>query len=316
LTPPVRIVVSCTDRKSVRPDESLQLRNYSDHLAERADAWLTRIGEPDTPTLPATDLYQGEHWRVVQQLTSTATASEVDVDVWVASAGYGLIHSTAQIESYAATFATRVEDSITRSTSSSDPEKDAAYWWSRLTDRPRGNGEPASLMELAATDPAAPMVVALSGSYVRAAQADLLGAAEALDDPGQLLLVSGDDRRALRQHRLPADARLQHALGGARISLNARVVRLLLETSSQHGWDPTQIRSLLAASLALQPDLVRYDRQPLTDSEVEEFIRRELADQGPAAQTVLLRRLRDRNLACEQKRFGKLYRHVMEGARS
>ncbi len=316
MTPSVRIVVSCTDRKSVRPDECLQLRNYSDDLTDRADAWLARIAEPDSATLPATDLYQGEHWRIVQQLESTATASGVDVEVWVASAGYGLIHSTTQIESYAATFATRVEDSITRSTSSSDPEEDAAYWWRRLMDRPRGNGEPASLTELAATDPGAPMVVALSGAYVRAAQADLLAAAEALDDPGQLLLVSGDDRRALRRHRLPADARLQQALGGARVSLNARVVRLLVETSSQHSWDPAQIRSLLVASLAQQPDLVRYDRRPLTDSEVEEFIRRELADQGPAAQTVLLRRLRDRNLACEQKRFGKLYRRVVEGARS
>jgi hypothetical protein len=316
LTPPVRIVVSCTDRKSAKPDPRLQLRNYSDDLEKRADAWIARITEPDGPTWPATDLYQGEHWRVVEQFESTAASSGVDVDVWVVSAGYGLIHSHTQIESYAATFATRADDSITRASSTSNPEEDARYWWSRLADRPRSDCGPASLAGLAAANPSAPVLVALSGAYVRAIQADLLDAADTLDDPEQLLLVTGDDRQAVRRHRLPADARLQHSLGGARISLNARIVRFLLETSARHNWVPAQLRSLLATALAQQPDLVRYGRQPLTDREVEAYIRRELTAQGPTPQTVLLRRLRDRNLACEQKRFAKLYRGVVEGARS
>jgi hypothetical protein len=63
------------------------------------------------------------------------------------------------------------------------------------------------------------------------------------------------------------------------------------------------------------PGIVQFNRQTMGDSDIEEFIRTEIAAGGLVAQTLLLRRLRDRNMACEQKRFGHLYRRVVEGVR-
>jgi hypothetical protein len=311
----VRVVVSCSDRKSAPAGATLQLRNHPDDLAARADAWLHRINEPEGNLTPATDLYKGEHWHVVRQFGASGAANGVDVEVWVASAGYGLIHTEVAIESYAATFATRGVDSITRAGSTANPEQDATYWWTRLTSRPERHNGATSLAALAATDPTSPLLIALSGSYVRAVHHDLLQAAQLLGDPGQLLLVTGDDRLAIRPFRLPIDARLQHVLGGARGSLNARVVRLLLETTASHGWDGARIRAQLSALLSELPGIVQFNRQTMGDSDIEEFIRTEIAAGGLVAQTLLLRRLRDRNMACEQKRFGHLYRRVVEGVR-
>ncbi len=309
-------MVSCADRKRAPAGATLQLRNYTEDLVARADAWIQRISTPESTPCPATDLYQGDHWHVVRQFDASGAANELDVEIWVASAGYGLIRSETQIEPYAATFATRGVDSITRSGSLADPEHDATYWWSRLTGRPRIDNRAASLAALAAEDPKAPLLIALSGSYVRAVQYDLLEAAQLLSDPGQLLLVTGDDRLAVRPFRLPVDARLQRVLGGARGSLNARVVRLLLDTTATHRWDGARIRAQLSAFLSQLPELDHFNRQPMSDCEIEEFIRTEIATGGPIPQSRLLRRLRDQNMACEQKRFGKLYRRVVEGVRS
>jgi hypothetical protein len=52
----------------------------------------------------------------------------------------------------------------------------------------------------------------------------------------------------------------------------------------------------------------------MTDAEIEDFIRDGITAEGTIPQTRLLRRLRDNGMACEQKRFGDLYRRVMEGA--
>jgi|688.fasta_scaffold14087_5 hypothetical protein len=310
----VRIVVSCTDRKSAPADATLQLRNYTDELTARADAWIERISRPTRTGRPAGDLYQGGHWHVVRQFGAIGDKNGLAVEVWVVSAGYGLIQSESVIEPYAATFATRGADSITRVDSNANAGDDAAYWWSRLSGRRRSDHRAASLASLAASDPQSPLLIALSGSYVRAIQKDLLTAAKALADPGLLLLVTGEDRAAVRPFRLPVDARLQKSLGGALGSLNARVVRLLLETTGMHGWEATRIRTQLSNSLAEVPAVVPFSRRPMTDAEIEDFIRDGITAEETIPQTRLLRRLRDNGMACEQKRFGDLYRRVMEGA--
>ena len=107
MTQTLRVVVSCTDRKRLPPAPDLQLRSYGDDLPERVSSWIARIDNPGDNEIRAADLYQGEHWSVVQQLTDAASAVGVTVDLWIASAGYGLISPEDLVESYAATFSTR-----------------------------------------------------------------------------------------------------------------------------------------------------------------------------------------------------------------
>ena len=126
----------------------------------------------------------------MRQLPGAGIKSACKIELWVASAGYGLVHIDDQLEPYAATFATRNADSITRPDSGSSPPSDAAYWWRRLSERNRFSGRPESLRSLARQFPHAPLVVALSGSYVRAVKRDLVDAARELHDPGKLFLIA------------------------------------------------------------------------------------------------------------------------------
>ena len=64
--------------------------------------------------------------------------------------------------------------------------------------------------------------------------------------------------------------------------------------------------------LSEQPDLVPYDREPVTDDEARQFIREQLHVDPKLKHTPLLRKLRDGGRACEQSRFARLYREVVE----
>ena len=311
----VRIVVSCSDRKSIPPSPDLRLGAYVDDLAARSARWIDRIGHPVGETIPARHLYKGEHWSVVRQLPAAGAESGCTVELWVASAGYGLIHIDDPLEPYAATFATRNADSITRPNSSSSPSSDARFWWEQLTERRRASSRPDSLRSLVRQMPDAPLVVALSGSYIRAVEQDLVDAAKEFTNPNNLLIVaSGMAASELQRYRVPADARFQQSLGGTRMSLNARIAKRLVERARQHCWEVDEIHRHLSEELAGLDHVPTFDRQTMTDREVVAFIKRTFAAHGRLPQTKLLRQLRDDNRDCEQKRFARLYLSVLEEA--
>lgn len=307
------MVVTCTDGKTAAAGAPLRLRDHPEG-GDRAERWVAAVDAAPTAQVRAAALYKGEHWSVARALPALAADAGWDLELWVASAGYGLVRADAPLKPYAATFTNGQPDSVVRSAARGERRFATQEWWTALT---RWAGpEPAaarSLVSLAQDAPDVSLVFVGSAAYLRAVAHDLAAAASALDHAEQLLVVSGgSDGPLVEQHRLPVDARLLHALGGTRISLNVRVAAQLVATADDHEFQFDQARAQLAGMLDLQPDLPTYDRMPLTDDEVRLFIENELDDEPGASQTALLRRLRESARACEQKRFGVLYRDVLE----
>src|SRR5262249_29209445 len=161
-------------------------------------------------------------WYVAKGLPSHARESGLEANLFVASAGYGLLPSDALLRPYAATFSPRSPDSVARS---GDPSDAAATWWSRLGSwKGPKPGAPRTLTALAAANRDAVLLVAVSAAYLGALAPDLEAAAEELDEPERLMILCAGirDHARLRPHLLPCDARLQAELGGARQSLNVR----------------------------------------------------------------------------------------------
>jgi hypothetical protein len=100
-------------------------------------------------------------------------------------------------------------------------------------------------------------------------------------------------------------------LGGALMSLNIRVAREIF----RRGWPLThpelamRIRELCGdASYRRRPE-----RERLTDEQVRKFVREALGTSPSLACSPLLAQLRrSHQLACEQKRFKRLYGEVVE----
>jgi hypothetical protein len=105
---------------------------------------------------------------------------------------------------------------------------------------------------------------------------------------------------------------LQPLVGGALVALNARLAnRLLADPPAE--WTYAAARDRLNVWRTDLPTRTAVVRRGVDDEEVLGFIRRQLTGARIASPTALLRALRGRGLACESKRFTRLYRIAVEG---
>lgn len=299
----VHVVVTCANRKRHAIPPKLRLRDLQERAqAMRFATWTRRLGA-DEPSIPATDLYGGEHWQVASRLPSVLGDT---ARLWVCSAGYGLVAADTHLNPYAATFSSGSPDSV------GDTTVQVQEWWHRLTDwaGPRAN-QPRSFADLARRDPAASIAVVLSEAYIRACTDDLLNAVDQLRDRDRFAVIGPAKRgTAIDDLLVPVTARLRSVVGGSLQALHARVAAHLFVATSAH--DTTLSRARLQdaaqhAAVTAPPDPSRRAAGiRLSDEDVRRFIRRAVTT-GPTTATALLRLLRDSGKSCEQSRFKRLF---------
>jgi len=309
----VHIIASCTDRKRLAVQENLAFGDARDGSGDHFTRWWKAITEDGSATLPAAELYIGDHWSIVRGLPEVARASNLNAHLWVASAGYGLVPADAHLHAYAATFSPGHADSVV----DVDPNKrvaSAREWWKRLADAPNPPGKGIrTIAALARSAPTALLLVVASPRYVVAMEDDLCEARVCLRKPGDLLIVSGSpgpETEALKDCWLHSSAALQAVLGGALGSLHARVARRILEDAAKHGLDAKLLRAQIIELARQQFPFARPERKLLEDKDVISFIKKELMRDSSATHTRLLRALRNGGRACEQGPFPRLFRET------
>ncbi|HAY2086875.1 MULTISPECIES: DUF6884 domain-containing protein [Enterobacter cloacae complex] len=167
----VHLIVTCTRRKTVPAGDAV----FPDERdAESAyGLWLERLAQArrESPFLTAGELYTGQHWS-----RAAAAAARNGVEMWIISAGLGLLHVSDPVVPYEATF-------------SSMPFCHRTHW-ERLTTRPPAERRCASLKTLMQAGPDDRFVVAASPVYLRAVESDLLAGRGALRTSEQLQVVT------------------------------------------------------------------------------------------------------------------------------
>jgi hypothetical protein len=311
--PPIRVVVTCSERKTRPVPQSLHVRTLmGGQNEERCGVWTTRLDDATVLPLPAYDLYCGDHWSVAKSLVAGAQRR---VELWVASAGYGLVPASAPLKPYAATFTRRHPDSVVPVTGIREPSQ-VAQWWSALS-RWTGPspGSSRSITQLAASAPGASLVVVASAAYLAAMSDDLIAARAELtnQDTMAVVCVGAPSTAAVWNMIIPADARLQFVLGGARQSLNVRLARYILEKQRGRVHFSTACDTVDEMMRALPPP-AQFNRATQSDHDVLRFIRRERLQTPNVSCSKLLRTFRDQGFACEQHRFGGLFNAVQGDA--
>ncbi len=296
----LHIVVTCANRKRHPVSPTLQLRRTTGtRPIPRAACWMHRLTTSEVDLVCAEDLYAGEHWEIARALPLQATGFARPT-LWVASAGWGLIPIDAAIRPYSATYATRHLDSV------SDNTCGAQDWWSAIAAwQGPTPGAARSLTAMAADHPRDRILVVLSQPYFAACRNDLHKAITTANNSMISIIAAGvTPQPAFAAWQLPADARLQHYVGGTRGSLNVRIAADLLTTGlTDHDAMSRHLRQRLTAA----PDIPTYERRRLVDDEVITFIRARRATNPDLSRTSLLRELRDGGMACEQARFADLF---------
>jgi hypothetical protein len=284
------IVVNCTERKSQAPTPQLHARSLpQDSVDRRVRQWRHRVDKA-VPSSALIDLYQGEAWQQARGLADDAAKLGFKVRLLVASAGLGLRDVNSKGPAYAATFAGGHQDTVT-------PQGPASQvWWKALEDF-----DDSESLAKTADDR---VLLVLSENYARAMHGDL----EELAVRGGDLLLVGGAKTVEGLPRLPADMGLRRQVGGTASSITLRMARRWMAHRESHDlYHPRDARrwSSWAGSVS---NLERYDRQPISDAEVRAHVVRLKTTDPSLSATRALRILRDSGIACEQKRFGELFR--------
>jgi len=311
----LNIVVSCSDRKRLSVPVSLRARAISNlPLKQRFERWWTRLSETRERSVQAQDLYMGDHWQICRSLPAMAEAKGFRPQLWVTSAGYGLIAADALLHPYSATFAAGQLDTVVTADEGSEGLR---KWWALLAERQGPfKGAPRTLAEVVRSAPRGNVLLVCSPTYVRALTDDLLEAVDEMADRDQFLIVTSPSSLspALQAQAIPSEGRLRGLVGGALPSLHARVARRILGEIRRSRLSAPDIRTRYQALLRRTPELPRHDRIAMTDAEVHRYIRASLTLRPTLAHSPMLRQLRASGHACEQERFRTLFREATRRA--
>ena len=96
--------------------------------------------------------------------------------------------------------------------------------------------------------------------------------------------------------------------------VNARIAEKIVR--EHEAWYPSvdRLHALVLDWVKAEPALPTYDRDQQSDDEVRLFIRDRVRAGGAISKTATLRALRESGRACEQTRFGRLYKDVVDGS--
>lgn len=210
----VHLIVTCTRRKSVAAGETIFPDEHDAGIAYRI--WLDRLAKArsESPHMTAGELYTGQHWS-----RAAAAAARTGAELWVISAGLGLLHVTDRVVPYEATFV-------------SMPFQ-ARDVWALLTSRPPIERRCASLHALMRSRPNDQFVLAASPVYLRAVEKDLSAGRDALVSPEQLKIVTSKGYRGnLYRHIKLTSSTMMGTLNTNLTGLNVSYAAHLIERSA------------------------------------------------------------------------------------
>lgn len=241
-----------------------------------------------------------------------ATVESSGADLWVISAGLGLVHGEEKVPAYDLTLSAGSASSIRRRVS--DGPFDGAMWWSGIGRRSRPK---RSLYNLVMGRPSDQFIISVPGSYLELIQQDLLELAKADLERVRLVGPLRTDGLAdcLKAIVMPYDDRFngpESPLPGTRADFPQRVARHFFEKvyCGAENASPSEHADRVRDWLAMLSCPAQVQRRQLGDDQIVEAI---LAnwEQADGQSAKMLRVLRDdRRIACEQGRFTNLFKRA------
>lgn len=288
------VITNCTQRKSRLGVVDLVQLPRMRGVEELAAAWQRLVGRA-LPDGPAQSLYQG------RSISDTAAAAAYLESSWfVVSAGLGLVRSDQPVPAYECTVAAGSELSRRLERSGAT----TADWWNAIT-----YSQPHPLSRLIAK---CPTLLALPSTYLRMVRDDLAHVSTA--KARQLrIFTSTAGARFLPGHLancvMPYDDRLESVPGyaGTRSDFAQRALRHFVESLDAAPLLLDEARTKVSDALVRRPRPLRSPGSRMSDDDIRRALTAQWARHSGSS-TRLLRYLRDEaRIACEQKRFSRIW---------
>ena len=304
----ISILTICSNRKRYPVEEGMQGQNFaSKELKTTADNWI-RERQKALSKVRAEDLYCGRGFSEARK-----SADHSGADLWVISAGFGLIRSSSKIAPYDLTIAPGTINSLDNLV----PKGQVCLtkWWSYIN---RGKTV-RTIRALVETAPSNTFVVTLTSRYLEMIKEDLLKMSDSnlkrVRIVGPPLSAISDER--LKMVYLPYDERLETVgppYAGTRSDFPQRAGRHFVEKI----WQPKLSNSVRVHQKRVLTSLVDHKRPVIPSRRKldDESIRKLISEHWKVTQGRsgwALRFFRDNlGVACEQGRFKHLFNEIKE----
>lgn len=287
------LVAACSQRKRLATAEDLRLSSVRVGREQWGQVWRERLARVPATSIAAEEMYAGDHWNAVLEAYRFASKYSRRTELWVISAGYGLIPASKTIKPYSATFASGQADSVWRGRSDGSRVEVLRAWWRDLDHE-------TSLQHLSSGRDAA-VLIAAGAEYLTAIgdELELLRASASSDEAVSVVSAGTSGNGVL----LPVSGNLRTALGGTDSSLNARTLRYLAATAHDHEFRHSRMKRLLEQLASSSEATLRRQGRAASDEEIDDFVRSQLRREPQTSRTQALRALRASGIACEQGRF-------------
>jgi len=300
----INFITNCTNRKRLAPKKELRGQALpAGSLIDVATEWnRRRLGTIEG--VSAAELYCGRSFQ-----EALGISARHGTNLWIISAGLGLVSAGQIVPPYSLTIANRADDSVAPKVTSGGYSSSA--WWYHLNQ----DSVVAPIANLLNHSPNTLTIIAAPEPYIEMVKDDLLSCDKAVLQNLRIIGPRSPKKLGSRlgAYLMPYDERFDgpdSPLPGTRVDFPQRTSRHFVDVvvpdlagaaASVHAKKVVQTMSQMA------PPPV-FNRTKKTDEEVISIII-DNWDQVPNSGSKMLRVLRDDlNVACEQGRFSRLYK--------
>ena len=301
----VTIITTCSSRKLHGKVGRLDLGVvHPGEMRVVINDWCRSVASvPPGDRFPARDVYCGRAFSEARR-----AAEIVDGELWIASAGLGLLRSDERIPVYDLSVTGGGENDVREKIRGAFIERE---WWSNINLKFQRGENP--ITKMVARVPVGLYVFALSSAYYRLVKDDLLSIPP-IDQKRLRFVGLGMEKvvdKTLHPYLLPYDIRFDgpdSPIRGTRSDFAQRAARHFVQELVVRGVNELEKQKIAISRLMEKWHApVQPGRESMTDEEILAYIRKKAKEDPKCGSTRMLRALRDSGFCCEQNRFKGLY---------
>lgn len=303
----INLITTCTNGKNSDSKAILSLSQFSSGRTPSnvlMNSWCNALKEAilTSATVCAEDLYKGGHWA-----TAKAILKQYPVDLWILSAGLGLLHHKDKVIPYKATFAVGYEESIPSYSHEYVGKTFHRTWWKEISERSCFKSQhPTSITELMKKNNRDFFIICGSPDYINAIELDVINGLEYLvDSKKQLLIITSKKiNNRLEGYLFKTSQKMANWLKCNMLMLNISMAKYIInDFTSNKSNDLNEISLHISDDLSELPEREIKKGIRRSPEEVNHFILKMMHQEPGISATHALRTFRDSGNSFEEKRF-------------
>ena len=298
----INIISSCTSSKKHPSSNLLELTNIDEHhsIEDACELWIENIFRNESPRYKASLLYKGGTWKATLDIKKILNTKHT-TDLYIASAGYGLIASDKEISSYDCTFSSGDNNSISKFNNYLDTPSNI-IWWDKINTF-SSNSFPINSY----------FFIILPHDYLYASQNFIKKIIHKYDK--KVFIFTANQKPTpsfMDKNIIKFDSRFNSFQTGVMITMLQRAVLWLSNDIVVENIPliHKDLQKHIDIKLAQYKNFTMPVREQLSEQKIYEKIRLMILYNNISSATQGLKHYRQLGFACEQKRFGRLFKEV------